>query len=170
MERELLLLGLLRQQEMHGYQLHEFIERDLSVCINMKKPTAYYLLKKMSQDGWITEELAREGNRPTKKVYRLTAAGEAAFQRLLRENLSTYRLAEFSDEIGLAFLESLDAEEAVRLLSQRRKAVSEALASAMTAPQHQGSLQWIIERQIQRLKNELTWMDEIIARLEESGS
>ena len=27
MERQLLLLGLLRNQEMHGYQLFEFIER-----------------------------------------------------------------------------------------------------------------------------------------------
>ena len=30
MDRELLLLGLLRRSDMHGYQLHEFIERDLA--------------------------------------------------------------------------------------------------------------------------------------------
>lgn len=55
MERKLLLLGILRQQEMHGYQLYEFIERDLAACTNLTKPTAYYLLNKMAEDNWIVE-------------------------------------------------------------------------------------------------------------------
>ena len=81
MDRKLLLLGLLRQQEMHGYQLYEFIERELSFCTDLKKPTAYYLLNKMAERGWIVEEQSQEGKRPPRKVFRLTAQGEAAYQR-----------------------------------------------------------------------------------------
>jgi DNA-binding PadR family transcriptional regulator len=49
MDRQLLLLGLLRRQEMHGYQLNEFIEEKMHSCIDLKKPTAYYLLDKLAQ-------------------------------------------------------------------------------------------------------------------------
>ena len=54
MEKKLLLLGLLRSQEMHGYQLNEFIENSLPTCIEIKKPTAYYILNKMLADKWVT--------------------------------------------------------------------------------------------------------------------
>ena len=32
MEKKLLLLGLLRRQEMHGYQLNEFIDNNVSIA------------------------------------------------------------------------------------------------------------------------------------------
>ncbi|MBK8835593.1 MAG: hypothetical protein IPO29_12335 [Anaerolineae bacterium] len=41
MEREMLLLGLLRNGEMHGYQLNDYIERTPSFCADVKKATAY---------------------------------------------------------------------------------------------------------------------------------
>jgi len=43
-ERELLLLGLLRKREMHGYQLSEFLETHLAIFFDIKKATAYNLL------------------------------------------------------------------------------------------------------------------------------
>ena len=49
MERQLLLLGLLRREDMHGYRLNEFIERDMAFCTDVKKPTAYYLLDKLAE-------------------------------------------------------------------------------------------------------------------------
>jgi DNA-binding PadR family transcriptional regulator len=39
-------LGLLRQASMHGYQLLDFIERYLSTCTDLKKPTAYLALER----------------------------------------------------------------------------------------------------------------------------
>lgn len=90
MERELLLLGLLRKNHVHGYKLIECIERELSLFTDLKKSTAYFLLDKMAQKGWITPTEAREGNRPPKQVFTVTPDGEAAFQDMLRENLSTH--------------------------------------------------------------------------------
>src|SRR5689334_24991696 len=107
MDRELLLLGLLRRAHMHGYQLHEFIERDLATCTDLKKPTAYFLLDKMTRLGWITQREEREGNRPARRVYQVTAAGEAQFQQLLRENLSGSATTRFTGDIGLIFADTL---------------------------------------------------------------
>ncbi len=164
-ERELLLLGLLRQQDMHGYQLHEFIQRNLATCTDLKKPTAYFLLGKMAEAGWIAEKRSRMGNRPPRRVFHLTAKGEAAFQRLLRQNLAQWAQASFASDIGLAFVGALPPAEALELLGQRRAALEEARADAQAAPPHKGSLHWVIEHQARHLAAELEWLDEVMARL-----
>ena len=169
MDRKLLLLGLLRQQEMHGYQLYEFIDRDLASCTDLKKPTAYYLLDKMAAEGWIAEEQERHGNRPPRKVYRLTPQGEAAYQRLLRQNLSSYRAANFPGDIGLAFMDTLPPEEARQLLVKRRASLAQALAEAESVPPHQGSLQLVIDHHTRHLRAEVEWLSQVIAQLEANG-
>lgn len=166
MERELLLLGLLQQQDMHGYQLHEFIERYMQSCIDLKKSTAYYLLDKLAKEGLILSSEEREGNRPPRQVYKLTPAGQAHFLNLLRQNLVTYLPARFPGDIGLAFADSLPPPETRALLQIRRNALAEALAIAEQTPAHTGSLQLLIDHQIAHLRSELAWLDEVIDRLE----
>jgi DNA-binding PadR family transcriptional regulator len=165
MERELLLLGLLRHQDMHGYQLAEFINRDLASCTDLKKSTAYFLLGKMTERGWISEEVIEQSTRPDRRVFRITAQGEAEFQRLLRENLSTYSPARFADDIGLAFLDALPPAEARDLLNQRRAALAAAQEQAQAIPAHHGSLNLVIEHQARHLAAEIDWLDEVIGRL-----
>lgn len=166
MENKLLLLGILRRQEMHGYQLYEYIDQGLAACTDLKKPTAYYLLNKMAQDGWISEETTQEGNRPLRKVYRLTEKGETEFQRLLRQNLAGYTAPTFSGDMSLAFMDELEPAEATRLLQERRAALAEALAAAQAAPIHHGSVQFVLEHQRYHLASELAWLDNLIAKLQ----
>lgn len=170
MERELLLLGLLRQSQMHGYQLHEFIERDLATCTDLKKPTAYFLLDKMTRQGWVSQTEAREGNRPPRRVYQVTAEGEQVFQRLLRENLGGYSMTRFAGDVGLAFADALQPTEALELLHQRRAALADDLVAARAVPRHGGSLQFVIEHRIAHLEAELRWLDDVIARFAAAAS
>lgn len=167
MERELLLLGLLRHHNMHGYQLHEFINRNLASCTDMKKPTAYNLLEKMAEQGWLAvhESEDSESNRPPRRVYALTASGEAAFQRLLRENLSAFYPATFSGSIGLAFIDALPRAEALSLLRQRREMMNASLEAIDSAPAHEGSLNLVIDHQKHHLRSEVDWLDRLIVQL-----
>jgi len=165
MDRELMLLGLLRQQEMHGYQLMEFFDRALNTCVDIKKPTAYFLLEKMAEAGWITQTASQAGHRPPRRVYRLTPQGEAQFQRLLRDNLAAYSPALFPSDAGLAFVEALNPDEALSLLGRRRALMAAALARAQAAPPHTGGTQLIVEHQARHLTAELDWLDEVMARL-----
>jgi DNA-binding PadR family transcriptional regulator len=167
MERELLLLGLLRRVDMHGYQLHEFINRYMVSCTDLKKPTAYYLLDKLQERGWIAvarEEIG-ENNRPPRRVYQVTEAGESAFQRLLRENLTAYHSTTFPGNIGLAFLDTLNRDEALLLLKERQATLSAELTAARSIPVHEGSMQFVIDHQIHHLESEVAWLDKVIARL-----
>lgn len=165
MERELLLLGLLQKEEMHGYQLHEFIDSFMQTCVDLKKSTAYYLLEKMTKEGYVTRTEEREGNRPPRRVYHLTPAGEAHLLDLLRQNLASYLPAKFPGDTGLTFLDNLPADETVHLLQQRREQLAEAVAIIQQAPPHTGSLQFMIEHQQIHLQSELKWLDSVIERL-----
>ena len=165
MERELLLLGLLRQHEMHGYELLGFIENFMSTCVDLKKATAYFLLDKMTSTGWVSMSETREGKRPARKTYTLTAAGVAEFHRLLRENLGGFNAAKTGDDVGLAFMDALEPAEVLNLLIQRRERVSLQLAEYQHAPQHAGSLQWLIDHQVHYLKSELEWVNTVIAKV-----
>jgi len=120
-ERKLLLLGLLRQNDMHGYLLNAHL--DGTVPISLKKPTAYHLLERMEADGWIAHRDEPTGERP-RRVFSLTARGERAFRDLLTEQLRGFRPAEFPSAVGLAFLDALPAAEARSLLIERRRAVA----------------------------------------------
>jgi len=163
--RHLLLLGLLHRQEMHGYQLNEFLNRDLAFCSDLKKPTAYFLLSKMAEAGWVEEYETRDGNRPVRRVYRLTAQGESVFDELLRQNLAVYEPVYFPGDIGLALMDALPHDAVRPLLAERRKRLAEALASLQAVPAHPGSTQLAIHHQIHYLISEIAWMDQMLANL-----
>ncbi len=166
MERKLLLLGLLRGQEMYGYQLNEFIDSHLGATAHLKKPTAYRLLNRMVDDGWITYTEEREGNRPPRRVFTITAEGEAAFQRVLRECLADYHPIVFSGSIGLLFLDAIPPDEATALLQERRARVESVLQQAHGHEVHQGGSSLLLLQQTRHLVTELEWLNEVIARFE----
>jgi len=165
MEKKLLLLGLLRRQEMHGYQLNEFIDNNLSLCTDLKKPTAYYLLDKMAADGWLSAATEQDGNRPPRRVYHLTETGEVVFQRLLHENLAHYNPVNFTGDIGMAFLDWLSPAEALPLLEAQKQQLMARLKMVSTIPPHNGSLQLIFSHQTRHLQAELDWLNEVIEQL-----
>lgn len=170
MNRELLLLGLLRQSEMHGYKIIEFIERDLAMCTDLKKPTAYFLLDKMAHNGWISWTEEREGNRPPRRTYKITPEGEVEFQKLLRESLVHYDPVKFADDIAFAFADSLSQSELLDLLRQRRSALQSLIEAIQLVPTHQGFVQFVIDHQRVHLESELRWMDEMQERISSSST
>jgi len=165
MERELLLLGLLRSHEMHGYQLNEIIDQHVGASIQLTKPTAYRLLARLEQEDLITCRREQEGNRPTRRVYAITAQGEAEFQHLLRESLADYKPAELRSDIGLAFVDLLAVEESLHLLGQRRAAIEQRLSAVQSVDRHHGGFQLLIDHQANHLSAELAWLDQVIAQL-----
>lgn len=165
MNRKLLLLGLLRSQEMHGYQLNDFIDSHLGASVELKKPTAYRLLNKMVDDGWITFTEEREGNRPPRRVYAIAPEGETAFQHLLRESLAGYEPCGFPGTTGFLFLHTIPAGETIHLLEQRRARVESFLEEARAHEMDHGSFQLVLSHQIRHLETELEWLGQVIDHL-----
>ena len=167
-ERELLLLGMLMVQSQHGYQINEFIERNLGHIIDMKKPTAYALLERLCQAGYVKVRTEREGKRPPRKVYQITSAGSIIFLDLLRENLAQAEHMTFAGDVGLMFLDHLPREEVIALLRQRLSAVEEQLMAHENAPRHEHGLgvALALEHALLLERAEQQWLASVIGRLE----
>jgi DNA-binding PadR family transcriptional regulator len=168
MGRKLLLLGLLRMQDMHGYQINELIDTHLGTSIQLKKPTVYKLLGAMVDDGWINYHEEQQGNYPTRRVYSITPEGEEAFQQLLRQNLAAYSPTSYLNNIGIVYLDALPGEETAELLSQRRTEVERYMQMIEAAEKHQGGFQLMLSYTLCHLNVDLEWLDKIISQLQQT--
>jgi DNA-binding PadR family transcriptional regulator len=168
MEKKLLLLGLLLSHDMHGYQLNEVVQHYAGIPITLKKSNAYKLLNDMETDGWVTHQEEQEGNRPTRRVYTVTKEGEAAFYRLLRENLSTCPSPELPGVVGLDFVYALPAAEVITLLEQRHQAIEAKFQQldGVSAEIRQSHL--AVEYLHHYYATELQWLADVINRLREA--
>jgi DNA-binding PadR family transcriptional regulator len=162
-----LLLGMLRIESQHGYQLNEFIEHNLGRVTHMKKPTAYALLDRLEQSGAITSRLEQEGNRPPRKVYAITEQGEQLFLRLLSETLAAAEPYVIAGDVGLMFLDALPLAEALVLLERRLQSVREQIAEIEKVPVHKLGIgiDLAIEHQAILLRADEAWLARLIERL-----
>lgn len=168
MDHTLLVLGLLKLQEMHGYQLSDLIDRRLKYLTDLKKPTLYHILGKLEAEGDVTKSASREGNRPERFTYRLTKTGVERFERLLRQNLENAHDAYFNDDIGMLFLSELPAPEARKFLEQKRSGVDERIAhvAAAVAKHEAGSPAFhTLRHHEMHLQTERAWLDELLAQM-----
>ena len=165
MERELLLLGLLRQHEMYGYQINDLIDTHLGSGIELTKPTAYRLLSKMAEQGWINFHEEQVGKRPTRRIFSLTESGEIKFQEMLRKGLSHYEPYGSTNTVSLAFLDTIPPDEALPLLEERRSCVAGLIAAMRSDEMHHGEFQLTIDHYVRHLETDLEWILEVIDNL-----
>lgn len=117
-DKNLLLLGILCNQDAHGYQLNQILKLPTR-AIHIGKANAYKLLAKLEGKGFVSHIEEREGNRPPRLVYSITALGKEEFERLLKERLAEFQPIEYPDGVSLNFIELLTPQEALSLLIQR---------------------------------------------------
>jgi DNA-binding PadR family transcriptional regulator len=170
MERKLLLLGMLRQHDMYGYQINELIDAHLGSSIILTKPTAYRLLHNMTELGWITYHEEKVGKRPTRRIYAITENGEEQFHEMLKSCLGRFEPIGYSGTICLAFLDTLPGEEILPLLERRRASLEEHINSMKSDQSHHGAYQLTIDHQIRHLETDLEWLSDVITNLETSDS
>lgn len=165
--RSLVLLGLLMGQSQHGYQINEFIERNLSTVTDMKKPTAYATLDKLNQKGYIDIQLEQEGNRPTRKVYSINDKGRDYFYELLLDNLSSAEKVNYQGDIGLMFIDFLPKDEAISALKERLEKNKRQVKLFHQTPAHEvrSGVNLAIEHKITMLKAEISFLEKAINTL-----
>jgi DNA-binding PadR family transcriptional regulator len=164
----LLLLGLLRTQSQHGYQLFDFIERNLSRITNLKKPTAYAMLDRFYKDGLVDVRVEQEGNRPPRKVFELTESGQTRFLELLQETLSNVAVQNTTGDVGLMFLDQLQPLEQRSCLQKRLSELQVRVNALERVPDHAhgSSVNFAIQHQLTLLRADRDWHAQLIAQLE----
>ena len=165
MKKTLFLLGLIRSAEIHGYQIMELISSHFGLIVDITKPTAYRLLSKMADDGWIDYRHEQMGSRPSRKVYSITPEGEQIFQKILKQQLAEFDPVQYSDAVSLAFLNVIPKTELRPLLEQRIKSTQRALAKLDESEAHLGDYQMLFAHQRHHFEAEIASIQDIIASL-----
>ncbi len=75
------LLGLLRRQPAHGYEIHQRLAdpAGLGLVWHVNQSHVYSLLTKLEERGYIEATIEEQGARPPRKVFHLTAQGTSVF-------------------------------------------------------------------------------------------
>lgn len=81
----LVILGLLKREDMYGYQLVQETERVSGGRIVTQEGSLYPVLYKLVDQGLISDRRVQVGRRMTRVYYHLEPAGEQRFAELLRE-------------------------------------------------------------------------------------
>lgn len=124
MSVRLVILGHLRMGDLHGYELKQRIEQRMGDWTSIAVGSIYHALNKLEQEGHIEKiGTERQGNRPSRSVFRITASGDAEFLHLLRELWRTPERVYQPLDIGLYFSQELPREEIVGYLHGRLAAM-----------------------------------------------
>lgn len=121
------LLGLLMRGPAHGYELHQRCEHELGTVWRIGLSRMYALLKDLEVGGLVESEVEPQENRPARKVYNVTPAGRAAFERWVHRPVANTRDIRVLFLAKLYFLRRLETG-GVDALVEAQKAVCRAKA------------------------------------------
>jgi len=77
------LLGLMRDEPMHGYRVKEAFDCRVGSLWGLTRPQIYQTLNALERAGLLTSHGERVGSRPARRIYTLTDLGRRAFERWL---------------------------------------------------------------------------------------
>jgi DNA-binding PadR family transcriptional regulator len=168
---DLVLLSLLAEQPMHGYQANLELERR---CIRdwaaISRPQVYYSLEKLAAAGFIrATDSSEPAAGPERSVYQTTAKGRAAIADALdREDWAMQReRPAFSTWIALSWLARPGVFQ--KQLRRRKKFVvaelareEETLRSVLQEVGHAyHEAVWMVSLMIEQFKTELRWLRKV---------
>ena len=165
---DLVLLSLLAERPMHGYEANlELERRDIRDWAAISRPQVYYSLEKLAAAGFIRETDSGEPvSGPERAVFQTTAAGRAATAKALeREDWTTQRdHPVFPTWIALSWLARPGVFQ--KQLRRRRKFVVQELAREKETlrsilqevghPYHEAA--WMVTLMIEHFRTELKWL------------
>lgn len=88
---ELLLLTLLKEQDMYGYQLSQELAGRSGGLFTLQEGSLYPTLYRLVERGYITDEQKLVGRRRTRVYYHLEPAGAEYLREVRREYFSINR-------------------------------------------------------------------------------
>lgn len=169
-EHELILLGLLKESPKHGYDIKKNIKEILSLFAGINLKSVYYPLAVLEKKGFLIKRINKEGRRPRRFVYELTAKGQERFKKLLLESFLDFRRPQFSLDLSLYFLNYMQPQIAKRRLRARTqvlKNLSAGLAhmSKSLDKRKSPSFAFIVEHNLQMVQTEYRFLANLINTL-----
>src|SRR5487761_537319 len=161
---EMAVLGLLKAQDMHGYELKKRLADVFGLSSAVSFGSLYPALARLEAAGAVRAVEAGPGDSRRRKVYGITASGAEMFDELLAASQGTAD-DERAFSLRLAFARYLPTEARLGMLEQRRAVLGERLAQAAArarARREDRYLRVLAERQEEALSRDVTWLEDLI--------
>lgn len=161
---ELAVLGLLKEQDMHGYELKKRLSDVFGLSSTVSFGSLYPALARLEAAGAVQAVETGPGESRRRKVYGVTPAGCRMFEELL----ATSRGAGDDERVfnlRLAFARYLPPEARLGMLEQRRAVLGERLAQMAArarARREDRYLRVLAERQQESLARDVSWLEDLI--------
>jgi DNA-binding PadR family transcriptional regulator len=128
MRIEILVLGLLLEANLYGYEIKKILLERLNGYSDIKFGSIYYALQKGIDNGWI-KCVGTEKNElsPERYVYQILPEGKKYYKKLLKRYLDDTKM-HFDIDIILMFLNSLDPEDKGIFISDRKELLKSKIA------------------------------------------
>jgi DNA-binding PadR family transcriptional regulator len=170
----LVILGLLLERPLYGYEIKQVIEEHMSDWTSIAFGSIYFALDKLAAEKFVEKvEVEQAGKRPSRSVYEITAAGRGEFLRLLRESWQQPERQYFSIDICLFFLKNLPVDEVQRYLRSRQAGLQATLehlhshrAEQLAVPEVPRIAMAIFDHTLVHTQAELSWVTDLLARME----
>jgi molybdenum ABC transporter molybdate-binding protein len=162
------LLGLVRQQPRHGYEIYQQLRANESLALlwQIKQSQCYALLGKLEQAGYLCSTIELQGTQPPRKVFCLTNAGEAALAAWANSPVTTWEDVQQQFLVRLYFAQQ-SGEEAAHTLVERQRSISRAWLDSLYMQQVQTlprSHRWLTLRfRVRQIEAFLEWLDTCIS-------
>jgi DNA-binding PadR family transcriptional regulator len=165
-----LILGLLVEQAMSGYDIKQYVETVLRTVTNASYGTLYPALHKLLDEGAVEMQEILQEDRPSKKVYRITDKGHQQLLDWLQQTPGEDQVRrEFL--LKLYFADSLDLDVTSTLLAARRRQ-TEVTLSSLEAERDAANDQrqrWIADYALLMCRAEIAWLDQIERQMDEAS-
>lgn len=166
MSHKYLILGLLAQNPMTGYDMRKHVQNVLSVVTNASYGSLYPTLHKLLEDGAVQMDEIEQDNRPAKKIYRITAKGENDLQSWLKEPPAADNIKrEFL--LKVYFAQEMPSKDLRQMLLRRREEMQARLSSLFHEREatNDPRQKWILDYTLSMYQAEINWLEQVQSEL-----
>ncbi len=166
---DLLLLGLLLDRPMHGYELYQHIQGEaIDDWFVVSMAGVYYSLGKLRDQGLVAESRQTGRRSGHKSIYRLTDGGRAAFFAAMEEQATSQDRTYLDYDLVIYMLNRLPVKRAIDLLERRQAFLAgeeQQLKSDLDVEQRHGGSPLrlaILDHRRRFLDMEQSWLADVI--------
>jgi DNA-binding PadR family transcriptional regulator len=189
---DLAILGLLFEQEMHGYEIRRRLRDELGLFANISFGSLYPALSRLERSGAVTvtesggatspipatgslsgeraglrarRSGAALGTKRSRKVYRITDAGKVLFEQLLEGEEPAGADDARSFGLRLAFARHLAPSARLALLERRRSQLTRRLATDLARASGERLdvyTRSLVEHSTEATEHDIAWLDRLI--------
>jgi DNA-binding PadR family transcriptional regulator len=173
---DLLLLGMLLDRPMHGYELYQQIQAEgIDGWFNVSMAGVYYSLGKLRDQSLVAESRQRGARSARKSIYRLTEEGRAAFFKAMEAKAASREKVYLDYDVIIYLLNKLPLRRAITLLEQQQaflaqqsKEVQAHLAEERDNGQSPLKLA-VLDHRRRYLEMEQSWLADVVRGIQRQG-